>query len=255
MQGELRGRLIAQGRVWPRSVVVDPPSCDQLARMSPVAEQGLVQELVAHPSIEAFDKTILHWLARRDVMPVDPVLGAPPQDCIGGQLRAVNDTFWVDAAGDRIIETAAGGTDLVNASIGINLDNASGAYANVENVTLTGTAVLNAYGSAANNILTGNSAANVMNGRGGNDRLVGGAEKDSLHGEAGNDTLDGGTGADRMVGGLGDDIYVVDNASDIIVETATGGTDRINATVNIDLNRSGDVYANVESIILLGTEN
>ena len=51
--------------------------------------------------------------------------------------------------------------------------------ANVENLTLTGSAVINATGNTLNNVLTGNAAANVLNGGAGNDSLNGGLGNDS----------------------------------------------------------------------------
>lgn len=43
-------------------------------------KKGFVEKLIAHPAIEAFHEAILHGLARCDVVPRDPVLGAPAQD-------------------------------------------------------------------------------------------------------------------------------------------------------------------------------
>ena len=63
--------------------------------------------------------------------------------------------------------------------------------ANVENLTLTGTAAINGTGNALDNILTGNTAANMLSGN------------------AGNDTLDGASGADTLVGGICNDIYLL----------------------------------------------
>ncbi|NIX76848.1 calcium-binding protein [Microvirga terricola] len=112
-----------------------------------------------------------------------------------------NDTYYVDDAGDQIIETSTGGTaDKVFTSASYTLS------ANIENLTATGTAAISLTGNASNNVIIGNAAANVLNG------------------EAGNDTLDGGAGADKMAGGTGNDVYYVDNAKDVIVETSTGGT-------------------------------
>lgn len=67
VQGETCGGLAAKGRMGPRGVVIGDPSLDQVAGMGQVPEQGLVQKLVSHPAVEAFDESILHRFARRDV--------------------------------------------------------------------------------------------------------------------------------------------------------------------------------------------
>ncbi|MHB1085476.1 MAG: calcium-binding protein, partial [Thiobacillus sp.] len=111
-----------------------------------------------------------------------------------------NDTYVVDSSGDSVGENANQGLDTVESSINYALG------ANVENLTLTGTAAINGTGNELDNYLKGNSANNV---------LIGGA---------GADNLDGSAGADTMVGGMGNDNYVVDNMGDIIVENAGEGT-------------------------------
>jgi len=141
------------------------------------------------------------------------------------------DTYVVDNTGDVVTETnataASGGTDLVTASVTYALG------ANVENLTLTGSAAINGTGNALANVITGNSAGN------------------NLSGAAGADTLDGGAGADTLIGGDGNDIYVVDNAGDVVTETnataASGGTDLVNASVTFTLG------ANVENLTLTGS--
>ena len=90
---------------------------------------------------------------------------------------AGNDTYVVDTLSDVVTEVAGGGTDSVETGLSYVLG------AEIENLTLTGTAAVNGTGNAANNVLTGNSAGNI---------------------------LDGGLGADTLVGGLGNDTYVVD---------------------------------------------
>jgi serralysin len=95
---------------------------------------------------------------------------------------AGNDTYVVDNAYDRVVETSAtGGTDLVQASVSHAL------AINVENLTLTGTAAVNGSGSTLANILIGNAAKNVLDAGAGNDTLTGGNGNDVLYGGAGSD--------------------------------------------------------------------
>ncbi|HQX81816.1 MAG TPA: calcium-binding protein, partial [Vicinamibacterales bacterium] len=71
-----------------------------------------------------------------------------------------------------------------------------------------------------------------------------GAIRISLHGS---DLLDGGAGADTMRGGFGNDIYLVDNAADTVIESASAGHDIVRASVSHVLS------ANVEDLELTGT--
>ncbi|HSL03114.1 MAG TPA: putative Ig domain-containing protein [Nitrospiraceae bacterium] len=100
-----------------------------------------------------------------------------------------NDTYLVDNMGDTVIELANNGTDLVQSSVTYTL------AANVENLTLAGTAAINGAGNGSANVMIGNSGANVLSG-------VGGA--DTLRGGLGNDTLNGGSGNDTFLFGRGD---------------------------------------------------
>ncbi|GEM_PF-4518725 len=49
----------------------------------------LVQKLVANFAVQAFGKTVLGWLPRRDVMPLDTLILRPLQDGAAGQFRAI----------------------------------------------------------------------------------------------------------------------------------------------------------------------
>lgn len=86
-----------------------------------------------------------------------------------------NDTYYVDNAGDQVIESSAtGGTDTVMTSVSYTLS------ANVENITAIGSVGLTLTGNALNNTLLGNSGANKLDGGAGSDTLTGGAGNDSF---------------------------------------------------------------------------
>ncbi|EEW25544.1 beta strand repeat-containing protein [Rhodobacter ferrooxidans] len=156
-----------------------------------------------------------------------------------------NDVFVVDSAADVIVESAAvsGGVDTVVSAVTWTLG------ALLENLILSGVALINGTGNTKANVLTGNAAANVLSGLAGNDSITGGAGNDSVLGGLGDDRLDGGTGNDTLTGGDGNDSYLVDSSADVIVESATvaGGVDTVNATVTWALG------ATLENLTLGGT--
>ena len=136
--------------------------------------------------------------------------GAGADTMIGG---AGDDIYGVDVAGDVVTEVAAAGTDTVQSAVTYTL------AANVENLTLTGAAVINGTGNTLDNVLIGNSGVNV---------------------------LDGSTGADTLLGGLGNDTYVIDNVGDITTENLNEGTDTVQSSVTWTLG------ANIEYLTLTG---
>jgi Ca2+-binding RTX toxin-like protein len=141
-----------------------------------------------------------------------------------------DDIYVVDDLGDRVLENAGQGTDLVYSSVDYALAN------NVENLILTGTA--NIFG-------TGNSTGTNVGVRA--NSLIGNSGDNILTGGAGNDTLDGGSGVDAMTGGAGDDIYFVDNTGDAVTENINGGTDSVYSSVNYTL------ALNLENLYLTGS--
>lgn len=134
--------------------------------------------------------------------------GAGADSLVGG---AGDDTYIVDAAGDAIQEVAGEGTDLVQSGVSHTLS------ANVENLTLTGAANINATGNDLANILVGNGGSNFIFAAAGNDKLDGAGGADTLQGGLGLDTLTGGSGDDRLHGGAGSDLYIGGAGKDVYV--------------------------------------
>jgi len=78
-------------------------------------------------------------------------------DILQGQTG--NDTYIIDRTTTlTLTEAASEGTDTVQSSVTFTLGT------NFENLTLTGSAAINATGNSAGNVLTGNAAANTLSG-------------------------------------------------------------------------------------------
>jgi serralysin len=102
-----------------------------------------------------------------------------------------NDTYVIDNINDRVNETVvpSGGVDTVRSGFSVSLSNMTIFQGNIENLTLTGSGLLNGSGNALANVLTGNIAANRLEARQGDDTLAGGFGNDSLVGGAGLDNF------------------------------------------------------------------
>jgi Ca2+-binding RTX toxin-like protein len=85
-----------------------------------------------------------------------------------------DDTYIVSDSNAKVVEGYGGGVDTVKSSVTYKLPD----Y--VENLTLTGSAAINATGNSQSNIITGNDAANVITGGLGNDILTGGGGADTF---------------------------------------------------------------------------
>jgi Ca2+-binding RTX toxin-like protein len=136
----------------------------------------------------------------------DMLRGAEGMDTMTG--GSGNDIYQVDDAGDVIIELGGGGIDTVRTALSTyTLGD------HVERVQFRGTGDFTGTGNGLDNVLRG------------------GDGDDTLEDDTGNDTLIGGAGADQMTGGAGDDTYSVDDAGDVVVELAAGGTDTVRTTL------------------------
>lgn len=128
-----------------------------------------------------------------------------------------HDVYYVDNSADLVIEkpnNGLGGIDMVFSSINYALGS------DVEQLVLTGSAIYG-YGNGLSNRLVGNILNNVLNG---------------------------GSGADRMEGGRGNDSYYIDDAGDLVIETATGGAaDQILTSIG------GALPAYIEKMLAIGS--
>jgi Ca2+-binding RTX toxin-like protein len=131
-----------------------------------------------------------------------------------------NDFYFVRAATDRAVESAAGGSDRVFAALSFTLE----AGSSIEILSTTDNNGLTAIN------LTGNALAQT------------------LYGNAGANTLDGNGGGDEMNGLGGNDFYMIRSASDRAVEVAAAGSDRIFAAVSFALEAGS-------SVEIIGTVN
>ncbi|MFB2552472.1 beta strand repeat-containing protein [Ensifer soli] len=95
---------------------------------------------------------------------IDGGLGADRME--GG---AGDDLYYVDNVGDRVIEAADGGIDMVYSKVSFSL-----AGQGIENLTLEGTANIDAVGNSFANTIRGNTGMNVITGGGGADKLYAG---------------------------------------------------------------------------------
>ena len=125
-----------------------------------------------------------------------------------------NTEFIVNDPSAVIDVTAGSAVDSIISSVSYT------APANVDILTLTGTANISATGNAAN---------------------------DSLTGGAGQDTLIAGSGVDTLIGGSGNTTFVVNNTGDVVVDGYGSANNEIQSSVSYAL------PTDVETLVLTGT--
>lgn len=129
-------------------------------------------------------------------------------------------------------ENINAGTDTVKSSVNWTLG------ANVENLTLTGSA-LNGVGNSFKNSITGNAADNTLAGNGSDD------------------SLDGKSGVDKLDGGSGNDLLKITSFNGDIINGGTGAKDVLQlfgANQHIDLTTTTTITG-IESIKFSGSGN
>jgi Ca2+-binding RTX toxin-like protein len=164
----------------------------------------------------------------------DTLSGAAGDDNLFGGAGADS---LVGGNGDDYIQGGAG-NDTIDGGNGVDWaaydDATSGVTVNLTLTTAQDTggggadklvSVENVYGSAYNDVLTGDAGANYLAGGDGADTLVGGAGDDHLHGGAGSDSLVGGDGFDVVSYDDGRSVGV-----GVFLESGIGGVPAVGAT-------------------------
>ncbi|MDH1263226.1 peroxidase family protein [Pseudomonas sp. GD03944] len=160
--------------------------------------------------------------------------GAGVDRLVGG---AGNDTYYVDLAGDVVVEASTGGIDTVRStSASYTLAN------NVEHLIHIGSNATVATGNGLDNQMQGGIGNDILSGAGGDDTLSGGDGNDSLDGGAGADLLQGGLGDDALNGGAGNDTLEGGDGNDTLLgglgnDRVTGGAgnDQMDASQGNDI--------------------
>ncbi|WP_158595940.1 cellulase family glycosylhydrolase [Oleomonas cavernae] len=141
----------------------------------------------------------------------DILVGGTGTETLAGGLG--NDLYYVNGAGNLVVEGAGQGFDIVLASVSYTLDG----NAHVERLAAAdaaSTTALNLTGNGFDQEITGNAGANK---------------------------LDGGGGADTLSGLGGNDIYYVDNVGDLVIEAAGDTGDKLMLSANYVLAAAAEI--------------
>jgi Ca2+-binding RTX toxin-like protein len=152
---------------------------------------------------------------------IDYLSGGDGDDILNGGAGADSmrghdgsDKYYVDDAGDSLIETVGfGAADRVYTSISYQL--AAGEEIEILNTTSNGgVGAINLVGNEFAQTIVGNAGKNIISGLG---------------------------GADTLRGLGGDDIYGVDNSAEVVIEEIGGGADRVYTSVSFSLKSGVEV--------------
>jgi Ca2+-binding RTX toxin-like protein len=191
---------------------------------------------------------ILNGLAGNDLLDggagndrLDGGLGA---DTMSGGLG--NDIYFVDNAGDQVIENPGEGTDTVQTDL-----SSYTLTANVETLTFIGAGGFTGTGNDLANTINGGFDSDTLLGGAGNDTLNGNVGADTLTGGAGDDTVNGGADDDRLVAGVGDgnDAYNGGAGIDTYDLSATAAGAVVTAITSTSAETGTDTLAGVENVI------
>ena len=205
-----------------------------------------------------------------------------------------NDTFVINNAGDLIQDTASGASNVIQSSVSfvlpVNVNTLT--LTGTADLSGTGNAASNVItANAGNDTLTAGSGVATLIGGGGNDTFVVNATGDvvqdtnsggnnaivssvsytlatnvntltltgsaNLKGTAnnGNDTLTSNTGVDTLVGGTGNDLFIVNNAADLVQDSAAGAANAVQSSVNYVLPVNVNLLTLTGTAALTGTAN
>jgi len=134
--------------------------------------------------------TLEHYTLLTSAAPTTSIVGTAADETVNGTAAADlidgqggvdaligglgDDSYIVSEIGTSVTEAFNAGIDTVKSAVSFVLGS------NIENLTLTGTANVDATGNTQSNIVIGNSGDNVITGGQGNDILTGGAGHDTF---------------------------------------------------------------------------
>ncbi len=160
-----------------------------------------------------------------------------------------SDVYFIDSAGDVVVELLGDGRDIAYASVNYALT--AGAYVEVLSAAaLGGTDPLQLSGNERSNEIYGNAGANVLRGGGGSDLLLGGLGDDIYYITSGGETIFeyAGQGRDIIYTGLSHGLAAGSHV-EVLSAISLSGTDALQLSGN---ERDQEIYGNAGANVLRG---